>query len=179
MLQESVGLYESFGRIAAQTPCLKLGPKRRHEHKDPTHQGIWYPRCLGPLKQNVGALRCYAYVVSGAPFQAPSPSIVDFGDTSWPQPSPEPSVGGLSSWTRKLLQEGFTWRLLCSSFLVMTCLIATDHNIPPKRELHRSLQVCKSTCKYQKLEVLRERWLDKPHLARQCRISSEEPYVHP
>ena len=34
-----------------------------------------------------------------------------------------------------------TWRLLCSSFLVMTCLVITGHNILPKKELHRSLQV--------------------------------------
>ena len=35
-----------------------------------------------------------------------------------------------------------TWRLLCSAFLVMTCLLIRDSNLLPKKELHRSLQVC-------------------------------------
>ena len=35
-----------------------------------------------------------------------------------------------------------TWRLLSSSFLVMTCfLVRDDNNLLPKKELHRSLQV--------------------------------------
>ena len=37
--------------------------------------------------------------------------------------------------------EILTWRLLCSSFLVMTCFLLGDYNILPKKELHRSLQV--------------------------------------
>ena len=34
-----------------------------------------------------------------------------------------------------------TWRLLCSSFLVMTFFLIGDYNILPQKELHRSLQV--------------------------------------
>ena len=34
-----------------------------------------------------------------------------------------------------------TWRLLCSSFLVITCLLIGDYDILPKKKLHRSLQV--------------------------------------
>ena len=37
--------------------------------------------------------------------------------------------------------EVLTWRLLCSSFLVMTCFLIGDYKILPKKELHRSLQV--------------------------------------
>ena len=34
-----------------------------------------------------------------------------------------------------------TWRLLCSSFLVETCFFVRGFNVPPKKELHRGLQV--------------------------------------
>ena len=34
-----------------------------------------------------------------------------------------------------------TWRLLCSSSLVMTCFLFRDYNTLSKKELHRSLQV--------------------------------------
>ena len=37
-----------------------------------------------------------------------------------------------------------TWRLLCSSFLVMTSFLIGDHNILPQKELQRSLQVATS-----------------------------------
>ena len=33
------------------------------------------------------------------------------------------------------------WRLLCSSFLVVTCFLIRDYDILPKKELHRRLQV--------------------------------------
>ena len=35
----------------------------------------------------------------------------------------------------------YTWRLQCSTFLVMTCLLVFEYNTVPKKELHRSLQV--------------------------------------
>ena len=34
-----------------------------------------------------------------------------------------------------------TWRLLCSSFLVMACFLVRGYDGLPKKELHRSLQV--------------------------------------
>ena len=34
-----------------------------------------------------------------------------------------------------------TWRLLCSSFLVLTCFLIGGYNVLPKKELHGSLQV--------------------------------------
>ena len=34
-----------------------------------------------------------------------------------------------------------TWRLLCRSFLIMTCFRIRGYDILPKTELHRSLQV--------------------------------------
>ena len=34
----------------------------------------------------------------------------------------------------------YTWRLLCNSFLVMTCFLLRDSSILPKKDLHRSLQ---------------------------------------
>ena len=33
-----------------------------------------------------------------------------------------------------------SWRLLCSSFLVMTCFLIRDQNVLPKKKLHRNLQ---------------------------------------
>ena len=37
---------------------------------------------------------------------------------------------------------GATLRLLCNSFLVMLCFLTEDiYHLPPKKELHRSLQV--------------------------------------
>ena len=35
---------------------------------------------------------------------------------------------------------GSTWKLLCSSFVVMTSFLFRDYNTPPKKELHRSRQ---------------------------------------
>ena len=34
-----------------------------------------------------------------------------------------------------------TWRLLCGSFLVMIGFLVRDHDVLPKKQLHRSLQV--------------------------------------
>ena len=33
----------------------------------------------------------------------------------------------------------FTWRLLCSSFLIMACFLRGDYITLPKKELHRRL----------------------------------------
>ena len=61
-----------------------------------------------------------------------------------------PTFGKLSAGLGPLTEDrssnisattSITWRLLCSSFLVMTSFLIGDHNILPKQELHRSLQV--------------------------------------
>ena len=43
--------------------------------------------------------------------------------------------------------ETYTWRLLCSSFLVMTCFLSKDDNMLPKKEIHKSLQVSETMIK--------------------------------
>ena len=40
-----------------------------------------------------------------------------------------------------IFRQVYTCRLLCSSFLAMTCFLIGDYNILPKKELHRILQV--------------------------------------
>ena len=62
--------------------------------------------------------------------------------------------------------RGPTGRLLCSSFLVMTCFLIRDEHILPKKELRRSLQVVKPEGTLDCTEVHREsagrEWQEAP-----------------
>ena len=55
-------------------------------------------------------------------------------------PSQRPLRRCMASEKRAALDGKYTWRLLCS-FLVVTCLLFRSSDIPPKKELRRSLQV--------------------------------------
>ena len=51
------------------------------------------------------------------------------------------AVGAGSAGLDPRAQSGDTWRLLSSSFLLLTCFLIRGYKILHKKELHRSLQV--------------------------------------
>ena len=85
--------------------------------------------CMGPFRNTVG------------PSRASSPGAAVAVDVARRNLKPAVCVGHLVNPTAPSTVIVHTRRLLCSSFLVMTCFLIRDGNILPKQELHRSPQI--------------------------------------